>query len=229
MKISIEMIFSVTPFPTTHSKKYFFALPIPILSRLLAPPDQQLLQVSSRPLPLGFLGILTSAFQYHLQMTTMCASSNPILGASYSHSSNHFFVLEPRFCLFYCLLSSPLSSSFDVRLGVLHYWVFEVSECHEGSGFCYLELLHKRFHWRCHLCLAVVESNVGHAVRNSQLSLHVLIKLAFHGFFMGDCNIIHCKWPHDSIKALGHIVGTRVSDFLADHISRLILSLLSPV
>ena len=60
----------MAPFPTAHSKKYFFTLSIPILSRLLASPDQQLLQVSFLPLPLGFLGILTSAFHYHLQMTT---------------------------------------------------------------------------------------------------------------------------------------------------------------
>ena len=66
---------------------------------------------------------------YHLQMTT-----------------SHLFVLKPIFYHIYCFLSWPLSSSFDVRLGILHYWIFGVSECHEVSAFFYLELLNKRFH-----------------------------------------------------------------------------------
>ena len=75
-------IFSVAPFPTTHSKNHSFALLISILSSLIASPDQQLLQVSSLPLPLGFLGLATSTFHCIICIWPPCmwALSNPILG-----------------------------------------------------------------------------------------------------------------------------------------------------
>ena len=116
-------IFHNTPQETFLLLYWFPSCPGPLLHLAL-----RLWQVFSPPLPLRSLGLLTSAFNYKLQVTTMCPLSNPTFVVLLAH-------LQPSPCVL--SLDSASSSAFSADHFLLSFDICLVFFCF--LSLCFLD------------------------------------------------------------------------------------------